>query len=173
MRLPALAPLLLLVTGASGCGYHFAPARPDGGPVGTVALTSLENDSYEFGVEREVADAIQRAFLRRGGLAVVDDPEAADLVIRGRVQPLRTSRRSFSSVRLVLEYEVTLELALEVTRRDGSTLALPGQLLSRTEIYQASADVEVTRKNRREALRRAAEVLADRLHDALYEVARR
>ncbi len=173
MRVPALALLLALVTGSSGCGYHFAPVRAGGAPAGTIAVASLENDSYEFGVERQVADAIQRAFLRRGGLAVVDDPEAADLVVRGSVQPLQTSRRSFSSVRLVLEYEVTLALALEVARRDGTVLSLPGQLLSRTEIYQASADVEVTRKNRREALRRAAEVLADRLHDALLEVVRR
>ena len=173
MRLPALAPLTLLVATAAGCGYHFAATRPGGGPVGTVAVASLDNDSYEFGVERQVVDAIQRAFLRRGGLAVVDDPAAAGLGIRGRVQPLRVSRRSFSSVRLVLEYEITLQLDLEVTRRDGAKLPLPGQLLSRTEIYQASADIEVSRKNRREALRRAAEVLADRLHDALYEVARR
>jgi hypothetical protein len=39
-----------------------------------------------------------------------------------------------------------------------------------TERYLASADVEATRKNRGEAMRKMAEVLAARVHDLLYEV---
>ena len=39
--------------------------------------------------------------------------------------------------------------------------------LTGTELYLASADLEAGRKNRREALRRVADVLAARVHDAL------
>ena len=40
-----------------------------------------------------------------------------------------------------------------------------------TERYLASADIEATRKNRGEAMRRMAAVLAARVHDMVYEVA--
>ena len=40
-----------------------------------------------------------------------------------------------------------------------------------TERYLASADIEATRKNRDEAMRRMANVLAARAHDMLYELA--
>jgi hypothetical protein len=39
------------------------------------------------------------------------------------------------------------------------------------ESYLASADIEVQRKNREEALRKIAVVLAARIHDVIWEVA--
>ena len=68
-------------------------------------------------------------------------------------------------------------------RRDGEDLVveLPHQppagkleysillTAANQQLYQASADVEVTRTNRKEALRRLAGVLAGRFHDALFE----
>jgi hypothetical protein len=68
----------------------------------------------------------------------------------------------------VLEYEVTLALDLEATRRDGSDVPLGAHSLRETERYLASADAEALRKNREEALRRVAQVLAGRIYDALY-----
>ena len=42
--------------------------------------------------------------------------------------------------------------------------------MKETERYLASADIEATRKNRDEALRKVAVVLAVRIHDLLYEM---
>jgi hypothetical protein len=78
-------------------------------------------------------------------------------------------RRSFSSILFALEYEVRMELGLSVARRDGTPVPIDPHALTEAERYLASSDVEVTRTNRQEALRRLAGVLAGRVHDALYE----
>jgi len=171
--LGALA-LALAVPGPLACGY--TPVRyGDGDGNGdadppAVAVALLANDSHDPGYELVVSDALRREFARRGGLRLVPDPEAAEVVLSGRIQPIATVRRSFSSVVLALEYEVRVALELEVERAGGS-LAVDRRVLTERELYLASADVEAMRKNREEALRRVAEVLASRVHDVVYELA--
>ena len=77
--------------------------------------------------------------------------------------------RSFSSVSFSLEYEVFLGLDVVIEHRDGRRLALGPQALNGRERYLASADAEVTRTNREEAIRRISSQLAGRVHDAFYE----
>jgi uncharacterized protein YaiI (UPF0178 family) len=171
---PRRAPLAALVVAcsallASGCGYSLVRYRGSLGDVRRVAITSLVNDSYDPGLDLVVTDALVREFARRGALVVVDDPDQADLVIGGRVLPLHTSGRSFTSVLLALEYQVTLSLDLQVKRRDGSLVKIDPTAESESELFLASADLEATRKNRDEALRRVSALLAGRVHDALFE----
>jgi len=171
---PRRAPLVTLVVACltllgGGCGYSMVRYRGALGDVRRVAITSLENDSYDPGLDLVVTDALVREFARRGALVVVDDPDQADLVIGGRVLPLRTGGRSFSSVLLALEYQVTLTLDLQVKRRDGSLVKIDPTAQSESELFIASADLEATRKNRDEALRRVSTLLAGRVHDALFE----
>ena len=125
-------------------------------------------ERFEGGVEFIVADALRSEFLRRRAVDLVEDPSQADLVLEGRVLPIRAVARSFSSVVLSLEYELTLELDLHAVRRDGSEVALDARVLRESERYLASADPEVLRKNREEAVRRVAQLLAERVYDALY-----
>jgi hypothetical protein len=128
---------------------------------------TLRNDSEEAGVETLVSDALRREVLKRGGLRLVGDPAAADFVIRGRVQPLYTRSRSFSAAVLSVEYQVTLSLDVVVERKSGDPLKLDSGTMRDSEVYLASADVEVGRKNREEALRRLSEMLAARVHDRI------
>jgi hypothetical protein len=153
----------------SGCGYSVVRYGAGLGDVRRVAIRGLSNDSFEPGVETLVSDALAREFLRRGALRLVDTPETADLVISGAVKSVRVRRRSFSSILFALEYEVRMELALSLARRDGTPVAIDPNALAESERYLASSDLEVTRTNRQEALRRLAGVLAGRVHDALYE----
>jgi hypothetical protein len=90
-------------------------------------------------------------------------------VIGGSVKSIEVRRRSFSSILFALEYEVRMELALTLARRDGTPVAIDANALAESERYLASSDLEVTRTNRQEALRRLAGILAGRVHDALYE----
>ena len=159
----ALAALL------AGCGYQFADYRGSLGDVRRVKIETLRNDSFDPGYEAVVTDALVREFMRRGAVEVVDDSESADLVIGGRVLPVTTNGRSFSSILLALEYQVTVRLDLTAQRRDGRQIKIDSNALAQSEIYLASADVEVSRKNRQEAMHRVSRVLAERVHDALYE----
>ena len=165
----ALVCILASVLASSGCGYQVVRYQDALGDARRVAILGLVNNSFEPGLDSLVADAISREFLRRGALEVVSEIETADLIVKGSVERLRTRATSFSSIQFVLEYRVGMRLDLQVERRDGSTIPIGHRVLSEMEIYQASADVEVTRTNRQEALRRLAGILAARFHDALYE----
>lgn len=164
-----LLTVLALSTLTLTCGY--APVRyADAlGDARTIAIRGLRNATAEPGLDALVSDALAREFLRRGALALVEEPERADLVLGGSVASLRATRKSFSSVSFALEYELALELDVELTRRDGTRVPLDRSAQSETERYVASADVEVERTHREEALRRLASLLAGRIHDALFE----
>jgi hypothetical protein len=165
--------LLLLLAAGSGCGYSLVGYRAGFEGIRTVAIVTPANDSFVPGVEYVVADALRREFLRRGAVRVVGDPAAADLVLGGSVDRVISSGRSFSSVVFSLEYELLLELKLVARRADGQEMPIGKRSLWASEYYLASADVEATRKNRDEALRHLAVVLAERVHDNLFEAAPR
>jgi hypothetical protein len=156
-------------TGLAGCGYRLVRYGRAAGEAQTLSIRTPHNASYEPGIEYVVAQALREEAVRRGALTLLERPGAADLQLRGSVLPVETARAAVSSVVLALEYEVTLRLDLEARRRDGTRIPLEARLLFETERYLASADVEATRKNRTEALRRLARVLAERVMDALLE----
>lgn len=167
MRGLALTVVLVLFA-ASGCGYSIVRYSGGIGDVRSVAVVTPSNASYEPGIERLVADALRREFLKRGAVRLIENPSAADLVLDGRVLPVRGQAQSFTSTVVALEVEVTLALDLAATRRDGADVPIDARALYETERYLASADAEAMRKNREEALRRASQVLAGRVYDALY-----
>jgi len=165
--------LLLLLAAGSGCGYSLVGYSSGFDDIRTVAIVTLANDSFVPGVEYVVSDALRREFLRRGAVRVIDDPAAADLVLAGAVDTVRSRGRSFSSIVFSLEHELLLELDIEARRADGQEIVIGERALHASEYYLASADVEATRKNRDEALRRIASVLAVRIHENLFEAASR
>lgn len=170
MRSFARTSLALVATLAlAGCGYHLVGGKRGLAGIDSVAIRTPRNDSIQPGVEYLVADALRREFLRRGGAALSEDPEDADLVVSGRVHSLHAEPRSLSSVVLVLEYEVTMTLDLVARRRDGSELPLEARALRESERFLSSADVEAERKNRLEAIRRVSQLLASRFFDAVSE----
>ena len=148
------------------CGYTVERAASAAAPdAPRLAIETLANDSAEPGLERMVTEALRREWLRRGRFRLVGDPAGADFVMSGRVRPLLIQTRTLSSVVLALEQTVWLQIDLEVLGPASSARVLPGRLLRESEIYFASADLEATRKNRSEALRRVAGLVAERAAD--------
>ena len=163
----------------ASCGYTVERhAGPQDAAAPRLAIVTLDNDSTEPGLERLVSEALRRETLRRGRYRLVEDPASADFVLRGRVLPVERTTQTLSSVVLALEQTVTLALELELEQRgqgapgasdeSGSRVPLPRTTLRESEMFLASADVEAARKNRSEALRRVAGLLAERTHDALF-----
>jgi len=169
-QLEKTARLLLLVgiLVASGCGYQLVGRGSVVGAARSVALEGFSNETKEPGIEGIVSDALYREFARRGDLRLVSDPSRADLVVSGAVARAFVSARSFSSVQLTVEYQAWLRLSVTVQPREGKPLRLDPRSLAESDRFLASADVEVGRKNREEAFRRLAGILAARVHDALY-----
>ncbi len=182
-RSTPVASFVLLVLAASplsrsGCGYRPLPLSEGNSSAGGVspgqrgastrlAVMAIRNDSPEPWLDRILTDALRREMEARGALRLVNDPADADLVLRGRVRPLQIQSKSFSSFVAALEYAVTLELELEVVRASGDIVRLDSGMLSETDIYLASADIEVTRTHKLEALRRLSDILASRVADTI------
>ena len=162
-----VGPWLLVAALVWGCGYRFVGGDASLPGVRSVAIETPRNESFEPGIEFVVADALRRELLRRGGAALTEEPGGADLVISGRVAGLKSRARSLSSVALALEYEVRVSLELVTRGRDGEALGVSEDVFAETERYLSSADVEVERKNRDEAVRRVASVLAARYLDEI------
>jgi len=160
---------MLSIAIAAGCGYSLVGTGGSLGDVRTVAIPTLRNDSWEPGAEYVVADALRREFLRRQGVRLVEDASRADLVLGGRVRTVRSRAASVDSLVLALEWELTVELDIEARRANGSAVPIDREALRDSDRYLASADQEVTRKNRSETLRRIAGVLAGRVYLALAE----
>ena len=153
--------------GPGGCGYRQFGLSEAPESARRVAIRTLKNGSTDPGAELVVTEALRREFIDRGELRVVRDAKSADWVIEGRLQPLQTRRETISSVVLVLEYTLIMSLDLRIRGADGRRIALDSTATRESELYLASADIEVTRKNRREAMRRLAALLAGRVHDAV------
>lgn len=166
-RMRALLSCVLL-TAVLGCSsYSWVRYERDRAERPTVAIVTLENDSAEPGVETIFSDALRREVLRRGGARLVSDPSRADWVIRGSVRLAATHATSLSTVVLALERRVVVQLDLSAENASGDAIEIPHTALSESERIFASADVEVARTQRTEALRRIAGTLAVRVHDSL------
>lgn len=178
LLIASIASVLAVMIAATlaACGYH-SSLGPDtggrgaaGGPGSeraSITVVALRSDSPEPWLDRIVTDALRREFGGRTRLRLTDDAENAELQIRGRIRPLDIASRSFSSFVAALEYSLTLELDLEVRLANGDVIQLDPTMLSETESYLASPDIEVTRTNRLEALRRMSDQLASRVADSI------
>jgi len=163
--------LMALLFAGTGCGYTFvgggaATAEEGGGPTRLVIRT-LENTTSEPGAELVMTQALRAEFLGRSGYRLVTNPDAADWVLDGRVGPIEIQTKTFSTVVLALEQTLSMKVDLEIRDRDGRPLALSGNALAGSEVFLASADIEVSRKNRAEAMRRVASMIAERVGDVL------
>ncbi len=151
----------------AGCGYRVMEYQSEGGSAPTICVITLSNDSEVPGLELMASEAIRKAVISRGGLRLTSDPAAADYVLRGRVLPVKTYGRTFTGVVLALEYSAELSMEVSIRGKQGADLRLSSRDLSASDLYLASADLEAGRKNRDEALRRLAQLLARRIHDVV------
>ena len=85
-----LSVALLVALLFGGCGYKQVKYAQALGDARRVSVQTLSNDSDEPGIEMMVSEALRREFLRRGAVVLVEDPEKADLALRGRVLGIRT-----------------------------------------------------------------------------------
>jgi hypothetical protein len=149
---------------SSGCAYRLAEGDAPRVPI---AVETLTNDTLEPGVELTVAAALRREFGRAGRLRLVEQPVASGYAIQGRIAAVDTVGRTFTPGVRALEYTVSMRLDLIVSGPGGRPVAIDPFATTASEIYLASTDVEISRKNRAEALRRLSALLAARIRGEL------
>lgn len=154
----------------SGCGYSFVDERAVFGPgVRSIEIRAFENRSAQPGYEQVIADALSEEFARRGALEPVYAGGHGELLLDGRIEEVRVRPRSFSSVALAVEDTVELRVAVEVRRSGDGSLVWKRDDLRLSELFLSSPDPNVQVSNREQALRRLSALLAERIHDELFQ----
>jgi hypothetical protein len=158
--------LLLIIGLGLGCGYRLSNSLKEGQKPVTLDVTTFENDTLEPGIELMLGSALRSEFARPGLVRGVVKAASPDYTLEGQVKSVTTSSRTLTTQIRAIEFTVVVRIEPVLVRNaDGRKLKLDRLSRSADEVYLASFDLEISRKNREEALRRIAAVLADRIYD--------
>ena len=132
----------------------------------TIAITTFENDTLEPGIELMLGSALISEFARPGRVRGVENSSSPDYTLKGSVKAVNTASRTLTTNIRAIEFTISVRIDPVLVRNsDGRTLKLDRLSRSADEVYLASFNLEISRKNREEALRRITAVLADRIYD--------
>lgn len=162
----ALAIALLLL----GCGYRPVDASRSPLPgARAIEIRIFENRSAEPGFERILADALLEEFARRGQLAPRVKPggDSPVLALGGVIREVRVAASALSSVALVLESELEVHLDVRLVSPERSDPVWSDPDLVVRERFLESADPQVARSHKEQALLRIAAEVAGRIHDGI------
>jgi len=108
-------PYALLLMYLSGCGYHLSGSNRLPSDIETVAVPVFHNNTFQPTLENAVTAAVKKEFLTNSRLMVVNDPDQADLVVRGTIVSYGLTPLSYDSSRtVVLEYRLHFRAAVSV-----------------------------------------------------------
>jgi hypothetical protein len=162
-------PIALLLLTLLGCGYRFVDERAVFADARRIQLVTFENRSTEPGYEQMLVDAISEEFVRRGALRPVYGAAQGELVMRGEIRQVRVRASSFSSVALAVEDRVEIQLDIAVTRAADDELVWERENFEFSELFLSSPDPQVYESNKEQALRRLSALIAERIHDELFQ----
>jgi LPS-assembly lipoprotein len=150
--------MMVLVSGVAGCGFHLR-----GATMGDLEMpvTAIQNN----GVGNNFAADLRRS-LRSAGTEVVDDSDAAQVILT--LSNEQRSRRvlSVGSTGKVQEYELFYSITFTASDHDGNTL-LPVQSIKRVRSYSFDENDVLAKQSEENLLYR------DMRRDAIAEILRR
>lgn len=168
----AIAASIVWLLASGACGYRPLDGRAAFGPdVRTIELYAFENASREPGFEQQVADAMVEEFARRAWLEPVLQGQIAspDLIMTGRLRSADVRSNSYSAGGLALEQRVEVHFDVSVRERESGKVVYRHPDFRLREVFQSSADPQVSASNKEQALRRVASSIAERVHDELFQ----
>ena len=165
----ALTVYFLVLLPLFGCGYHFAGTGGQApGDIQSINVNVLRNQTAEIGIETIFTNAILNEFIRWKRLEVKPANEA-EAVLGGSIARIKTQTASHLTRTRTLETRVTVTLSLTLTRADTDEVLWENKKLSYFDEYVETANALNTATLRREAFRRIAEFLAEKIHRDLFE----
>jgi outer membrane lipopolysaccharide assembly protein LptE/RlpB len=155
----------LLALACSGCGYHVAGHAANlPSDWKTIAIPAFTNDTTQYRIEQRFTEAVIREFISRTKYRVIQDPQAADAVLRGEVLSIETSPVLFNAdTGEVTTMLVTVHTKVRLTdNRTQKAMYQNDDMLFRDE-YQISPDVKSFFEEEAPALQRMSRDFASRL----------
>jgi hypothetical protein len=155
----------LLGLACSGCGYHVAGHAANlPSDWKTIAIPAFTNDTTQYRIEQRFTEAVIREFISRTKYRVIQDPQAADAVLRGEVLSIETSPVLFNAnTGEVTTMLVTVHTKVRLTdNHTQKAMYQNDDMLFRDE-YQISPDVKSFFQEEAPALQRMSRDFASRL----------
>lgn len=157
--------LSLAAMGFGGCGYHVAgrAARlPENWQ--TIAIPTFANNTTRYRIEQRLTQAAIREFITRTKYRIVQDPGAADGVLRGDVVSIETSPVIFNSTTgEVTTMLVTVHAKVELEDTATHTMIYKNSDMVFRNEYQISSDVQSFFQEEGPAIHRMARDFATQL----------
>lgn len=138
------ARLALLGALASGCGYALIGQQTKvPGNITSVAVGEFRNESYQEGLSKTLAFAVEREFYEHGALTLRETPAEGEGVISGTIREFKTRPVAFNSSDEALEYEAKLVLDVVLTRQSDGAILWRGKRMIAIEDYAVSRETVV------------------------------
>ncbi len=161
-KIGALLCLLLFL--GSGCGYRFSGEDAPFG-IQTLHVPILQNRTGETGIETIFTDDLIYEFTRNGAMRL-RDAESAGAVLTGEIDRVSFKTISHKGYQVALERRVEVSMSLVLRDRNGKVLWAEEGISSQEE-YPVSEDKLTTEYNRREAIKRISDRLAENVYNRL------
>ncbi len=113
------------------------------GEIHSISIGAFENRTREFGLGPILVFAMEREFVRRGVLRVIEDPNGGEAVLTGTIRSFVTHPVAFDSEDEALQYEARLTLDATLTRRDDGEVLWHATGLHALEEYSVSQAIVV------------------------------
>jgi len=146
----------------SACGYRFVGSGSFPGDVKKVHVDILENSTSETGAENIFTNALRYEFIRQKTNA---DKETADGFLSGEIRSLSYKTITHKRRHTSTERRVDVKVALELKDRSGDILW--SKVVSAREAYDVMADKLSTEQNRKQAISKLSERLAENAYHSL------
>jgi outer membrane lipopolysaccharide assembly protein LptE/RlpB len=164
-RIAVACAALLCAAQLCGCGYRLARMdNPALAPYASIAIPYFQNKSFEPQAEAIFTHAFADEFVESRRLVLAPEHQA-DLVLHGSVQDLHDRVIAYSADDKALEYRVIVTMSITLQDRRSGAVVWKRDKLQHAEEYPVGTDIAFSEAAKRDALRRLAADLAERVHD--------
>ncbi len=151
---------------AGGCGYQFAGEIPElGSQYRSISIPMFTNNTSESTLEKIFTKYFREEFILNSNLPLVPTSQA-DLVIKGKIDGIKTSVVSYRKAEESKESRVTIRIKLKCIQTSDNRVIWQGNLSYYEEYYQ-DPDPIITLQNRQKAIHFIAQYLAEEVHQRL------
>lgn len=142
--LPAALMTAWITLVVAACGYRLVGTEVRiPGDIRSLHVGNFENRSRQFGLDLQLAVALEREFLRRGVLRVEEEPGGGDGELTGTIRSFQTRPVAFDAKDEALRYEAELTLDIVLRRRRDQAVLWEQSGLQELEEYTVAARVIV------------------------------
>jgi TolB-like protein len=160
--------IFILALSIASCGYRFAGGEDFPFGIKKIFVNMFENHTGETGIEVIVTNDFIYEFTRSNKVDVVRRHQA-DAVFSGVIRSVSFGSITRSNIQTTLERRVRVTFDLKLTDRQGNVL-WAARDVSDDETYDVTTEKLSTERNRRKAISRLSERMAQIIYNTITDL---